>query len=106
MTTAKHTPEVWVWGTFGAGLLVVRCHPDGSPDKHRPVCNLRTQYTYPLDKETVANANLITAAPELLEALLANHQWHLGHDDHDGYPGSELEAQNIAAIAKATGETK
>lgn len=38
---------------------------------------------------------------DLLEALRANHEWHIDHDDHDGYPGSDLEATNIAAIARA-----
>ncbi len=36
----------------------------------------------------------------LLEALRANHQWHIDNDDHDGYPGSDLEKMNLAAIAR------
>lgn len=68
---SKHTEGPWAWGSFGAGVLVVQCNPDGSPNKHRPICNLNSQYTFPLDVETVANANLISAAPALLEALQA-----------------------------------
>lgn len=48
--------------------------------------------------------NLSHAEPvnaRLLEALRTNHQWHIDHDDYDGYPGSELEATNLAAIAAA-----
>lgn len=34
-----------------------------------------------------------------LEALLANHKHHQDYDDHGGYKGSELEQQNLEAIA-------
>lgn len=37
----------------------------------------------------------------LLEALRTNHQWHIDNDDYDGYPGSDLEVMNLAAIARA-----
>jgi DNA-binding GntR family transcriptional regulator len=36
---------------------------------------------------------------KLAEALRANHKWHQDHDDYAGYPGSELEEQNCAALA-------
>ena len=52
--------------------------------------------------EAEANAHLVKAAPDLLAALKANHQWHLDYDDHGGYCESELCEQNLAAIAKAT----
>ena len=50
---------------------------------------------------------IVTHAPaepvnaRLLEALRANHQWHIDHDEDDGYPGSDLEATNLGAIAAA-----
>ena len=50
---------------------------------------------------------IVTHAPtepldaRLLAALRANHQWHIDHDDCGGYPGSELEATNLGAIAAA-----
>lgn len=34
-----------------------------------------------------------------LEALLANHKHHQDYDDYGGYAGSELEQQNLEAIA-------
>ena len=37
----------------------------------------------------------------IIETLEANHEHHKEYDDHNGYPGSDLEAQNIAAIAVA-----
>lgn len=36
-----------------------------------------------------------------LEAAEANHKWHQDYDDHGGYPGSDLETTNVAAIAAA-----
>lgn len=34
-----------------------------------------------------------------LEALLANHKHHQDYDDYGGYKGSDLEQQNLEAIA-------
>lgn len=51
-------------------------------------------------KET---AQLIAAAPELLAALEANHEWHMQYDERDAYADSELCEKNLAAIAKARG---
>ena len=44
----------------------------------------------------------MTTTPQqaALDALLANHAWHQEFDDVGGYPGSELEQQNLEAIAK------
>lgn len=36
---------------------------------------------------------------EALEALLANHKHHQDYDDYGGYKGSDLEQQNLEAIA-------
>jgi hypothetical protein len=44
---------------------------------------------------------LLDAARQALEALEANHQWHQDYDEHNGYPGSELAATNVAALTKA-----
>lgn len=42
--------------------------------------------------------------PCLLQALKANHQWHLDHDEFSGYGESEIFAINTMAIAKAEGK--
>jgi hypothetical protein len=46
----------------------------------------------------------MTAATFALAALRANHQWHLDHDDHDGYPESELCDQTLAATHALEGQ--
>ena len=43
---------------------------------------------------------MATPQQAALDALLANHAWHQEYDDTGGYPGSELEQQNLEAIAK------
>lgn len=48
-----------------------------------------------------ANARLIAAAPDLLEALLAFVQWDESESDN---PGEPPRGKIRAAIAKATGE--
>lgn len=43
---------------------------------------------------------MTTNTETALAALKANHQHHQDYDDHGGYKGSDLEAQNLAAIAE------
>lgn len=40
-----------------------------------------------------------TAITTAIAALKAHDQHHIDYDDHDGYPGSELQAQHLAAVA-------
>ena len=54
------------------------------------------------NKEAIANASLIAAAPELLEALMAMVEM-MDSGDESG-AGSEWHTKARAAIAKATGE--
>lgn len=49
----------------------------------------------------VAHAPAEAVNAMVMEALRVNHQWHIDFDDFDGYPGSDLEAMNLAAIAAA-----
>lgn len=58
-------------------------------------------------KETRANAQLIAAAPELLEALQRFYNWYDAlYGDDLNYTGEHPIAAAKAAIAKALGETK
>jgi hypothetical protein len=102
--TTKHTPGPWhiaFGGMDGDDFAVI-----GSKHSERAVCNLE-----PRDY-TQANARLIAAAPELLQALdEIVAEWDAGNIGRittiPGTPGWE-ESVGVkwarAAIAKATGE--
>ena len=104
-----HTPGPWAWGTFGAGILVV---PDGSDgiDKHRPICNLDPYPGFPIDDETACNANLIAAAPQLLDLLREVsgflHGISVGAYSRNNMEqlAHELSSQGFVLIAKATNQ--
>ena len=119
--TTQHTPGPW---TYNLTTGVVRSLAEDFPNCRQPViCDLRhwshedTTHIHP------ANARLIAAAPDLLEALkdaLATIEDYLGYE-HNGDPWTE-DARSMgemdvndykrdgrlvrarAAITKATGE--
>jgi len=107
MTTAKHTPGQWTHAKhlIGDGYRVFVDHGNGQ-DMHDAIADLETWQT---DEQTEANARLIAAAPDLLEALERLEQAAI--DLIEISPGTD--AENIlaagielarAAIAKAKGE--
>lgn len=109
MSKHKHTPGPWVMDTIPTSVGI--CHrigpfPPRRPDDEtvRHAC-LYADYPSgfnPADRELEANARLMTAAPELLEALqlyLIEDEIARGH----GYGiGGEAQQKATAAIAKAT----
>lgn len=106
--TAKHTPGPWSihWGTAqsGSGHHIVDSSDMGELSRIATVL-----FHDDTDGETAANAHLVAAAPDLLEALQSAHEvllvsYPLHSIDMDRR-GAILE-QARAAIAKATGETK
>lgn len=94
--TTKHTPAPWTinktWGTIEGPQEQEICaiHPADASGRREPRATAR------------ANAALIAAAPDLLEALKAivNH-WR-AHDD--AYFESDLATDALDAIRKAEGE--
>ncbi len=97
-----HTPGPWeIFGEDNGGLPVIRIEVS-----ERDICEVRGVWdreyiTQELDRESHANARLISAAPDLLEAL---ERWR----DRLGSPG-DVDLQTLlhmtdAAIAKARGE--
>jgi hypothetical protein len=86
----QHTPGPWQFGTSSEGSFYKR-NIAGADGYHVALTSSRD------DSEVDANARLIAAAPELLEAL----QTMLKHPDT---MTAKLVAQ--VAIAKATGETQ
>ena len=104
--SAKHTPGPW--RLYQGPLLYVEA------DNHvGPIAELRSRLDYgrmhPLVAETRdANARLIAAAPELLEALKA--MVALDEEHHQRCQGDEDVCREVRqaryAIAKAIGDTK
>ena len=95
--TSKHTPGPWIL-KFGKGILhdyIIR-GPNGWP----VACF--EHYKQATKKETKANARLIAAAPELLEAL----ERLMVECDLVSDNALEAYTKARAAIAKATGETQ
>lgn len=97
--SAQHTPGPWHYGINRSGHSFLVKDPEG-----RLVCNMSWHHSsrehYPLQAESEANARLIAAAPELLEALTA--AWNSMDTSIPGSPGSPIEKAR-AALAKATG---
>ena len=104
MTTATkqgHTPGPWhVEDAPDSGLIFIRSHP-----AEVSLANIRKGQDHPND----ANARLIAAAPELLEALQSilfqagcREARDLGNLNYDRLHA--VEAQARAAIARATGQ--
>ena len=54
--------------------------------------------------ETLEQAHLVSAAPDLLAALIHCHDWILSQQDHTK-PGEEMRLEARAAIDKARGTT-
>ena len=94
---SKHTPGPWRIDDEYAGLL--------EQDQHRFWINADIHIAYvdgPRNAERTANAHLIAAAPELLEAL---RSLHVAMACYDGTPEETLALDAArAVIAKATGE--
>lgn len=102
-----HTPGPWAVNPFCAQVDCQKFCDDGTLV---PVCRLLWPTKYCSEDETEANARLIAAAPELLEALERIAQ-HTDPDDPESYRADDREgcldtvqAIAAAAIAKAKGE--
>ena len=102
MTDTKHTPGPWVWEHWQMGLTA----QNGT--------SVLAYYDYEgmslhgkTEDEHEANAHLIAAAPDLLEALdrmIAEYDLWGGYNDDGFKSGTILSAR--AAIAKAKGQTE
>ena len=103
---AKHTPGPWF--IFGNGHCVGGANTDATTLNEHPTAGIAMCGMARRDPaECTANARLIAAAPDLLEALQAAYDalgisYPLHSSDMDKR-GAVL-AQARAAIAKATGE--
>lgn len=100
---SAHTPGPWL--ITDSGTFVYALNGRGSNRFWLSVSAAGPDHATQAERE--ANARLIAAAPELLEAL----QWYVDNDGTNiGQPGNEPYEAGLnrarAAIAKATGETE
>lgn len=103
--TAKHTPRPWAHHNTPTPFIYVNAGG-------LPICQIYTSTAHGQSMgEQFANAHLIAAAPELLEAAKLVLEWYEAEDNHSGtdfYQRMQMcrdsEDAIRAAIAKATGE--
>lgn len=84
----KGTKGEWINNVFN-----IQVNPN-EPIKTSTVCRV-----YGNDEESIANAKLISAAPELLESLKDLIEWA---NIKDGSPSQYLRDKALSAIKKAT----
>jgi hypothetical protein len=109
---AKHTPGPWMLNTVATTCGI--CHKvgpfppakKGGKDRHACLYADYASDSNPADRELLANARLIAAAPNLLEALQdvlsrikKSEEWWMDCPDRGGFDAEAIGA----AIAKATG---
>jgi hypothetical protein len=99
--TTQHTPGPW---TFNLTTGVIRSISEEFPNCRQPViCDLRRWPSGDTTYIDSANAHLIAAAPELLEALQAALEALRGSAGFDEINNAKKQVK--AAIAKATSTT-
>ena len=100
--TAKHTPGPWSWCAVGweepSGAFDIEAT---TADGRHVIIASRYDWQHRVE-ESEANARLIAAAPELLEALRGLRRW-MGPCGLDEEIDAAMRAAD-AAIAKATGD--
>lgn len=97
MNDTKHTPGPWFTKREGFSTVYIEARIGGGMLQEVAACGP----TEAGQEQQEANARLIAAAPELLEALQEAKHMFAGE-----YPGHPTTERIFAAIAKATGETK
>lgn len=105
--SAKHTPGPWSESETRDGYIM-----GGEGDDRYTIANTLVRSGYPSQAlrnhaEMKANAQLIAAAPELLEALKALTEWGRTHTSpRDQNSPHNLLIAACAAITKAEGRTE
>ena len=108
MKETKFTPRPWkaITFTLHTGEETVRIVPTDAYGIIRgpgPICEVFSQKVGILDEACIANAHLIAAAPEMLEAL-ENALATCEHDMQHILDNGRLRSVLRAAISKAKGE--
>jgi len=94
---AKFTPGPWSLTPRFQDKVDVVHHNDGPGKATRTICRVNVRASWLVEQK--ANAQLLAAAPELLEALRGAVGWI-----ETSKEGEEATRRALAAIAKATGE--
>jgi hypothetical protein len=96
---SKHTPGPWKYSPQTERVYFT----DKKSGEEPPICEMAVSDIMAIqnEDEVAANAHLIAAAPELLEALKAVRAWLNDYNGHMGVPQTKMIR---AAIAKAEGE--
>ena len=99
----KHTPGPW---TLGKGKVTIRETRETGSKGFIARCHMPGEWRYRSEEESEANARLIAAAPELMEAL-DTLTLVVGMTPIKGNLEALQEAQDMAraAIKKATGQS-
>jgi len=123
----KYTPGPWTLKSDLGIPLQIMGAPTSRNPRYNPVTRCGTTFIAPMSEEAMANARLIAAAPELLEAPQIAHECgrpsRISLYDEDGVEGWEWSHPDgriwtvtgdwseepmhplvVAAIAKATGK--
>ena len=108
--TQKHTPGPWIesdcddWSVDHDTAATVSWTAINARNGRAVALPVITGFN---DDELTANARLIAAAPDLLEALLLLHSTQMNNHCHDpdDYENTDEAAVVRAAIKKATGGT-
>ncbi|MGS6394294.1 hypothetical protein ACVG01_17090 [Pseudomonas aeruginosa] len=104
MSKQSHTPGPWEIERYSDGLIQIVGNIRAVSDHEEHVTTVVEAVT----RGDEANARLIAAAPELLEALQGMIEVYGGQYNDDCLPKSSTELELIqqarAAIAKATGQ--
>lgn len=105
--TTKYTPAPWfIVNGEHSGIEIRSDSRWGMVE----ICLVDTGFNEPIESEQISNANLIAAAPELLEALKSLCECYcesgnyLSKEDRHRHRITLIKAR--AAIAKALGETE
>ena len=93
---SKHTPGPWQYA-FEGGTTAFITEADGST-----IICIRTTENTTAHKNLAANARLIAAAPDLLDALKLMVEQFTKGSGHSTLKDSEARIKAHAAIAKAT----
>ena len=94
---ANHTPGPWVFCEEGTGFLTIR---GGSPDYRGDIASIHVSKS---EERDIADARLISLAPEMLAAL-ENLAFIVGDDTYPvGSVGSDAIATARSILARAKG---